>query len=293
MSTVGSKLLFGIGLGFAALQLTACDRAPVTAKQETYVFKTSNFTLPKDFLSEIRAKLESATAPPHYNSCIVLDSRGTCSNSSAPGRTTPSTTNTQIGKARDAIEHQLRTVKGYYNVPKAMRLDESSEIALVIDGTDSAAGLQTINLFAGTATPTSVKISKEASASLTGPPTDVSISLRGGDDSAKKPITAAAPTTWIWDVVPKKRGTVTLTLQVFAWVNVDNSPQPVPFETARWPIVVTATPFQIISAYVTTIAPTWAAIATMLAGIGSLLTWLGFKLRKSDDGTPKTDDNSG
>ena len=186
----------------------------------------------------------------------------------------PSLSEDHVRLITTAVEDQLRTVKATYNIPKTVKLNHTTEIALIIDGTNNGGGSQLISTFPGTARDINVSVSNEVSARLTGPPSEVTVSLRGDE---KRSITPVAPTRWIWDVIPKTRGTIVLTLDIYAWVRIGNDEKSVEFNTARWPIPVEATYWDITKEYATEIDPVWKAVSAIGSGLVAVLGWFGIK----------------
>lgn len=177
--------------------------------------------------------------------------------------------------AANEVYGQLTRVQGHYPRPPLMRVGRASEVSFVIDGGPPFARVLHDDLVTVT-----VDVSDQVSARLRGPGTDVTITLQGKQKRTVNPI---GPTTWVWEVTPKVSGKLVLRLDIFAWVKIGDSKAPeheIEIKTAEIPIFVQVTAWDEMKRYAGEVEPLWKVLATVIAGIGGLLAWLGWKPRK-------------
>jgi len=116
------------------------------------------------------------------------------------------------------------------------------------------------------------------------------VKLRG--DEPKRLITSAASVTWVWDVKALQPGSATVTLEVFAYLNDDDEGQGIVFRvyTDTWDV---ETP---TGEYIRYLIDHYGGVykfgAGVIASIGSILTWVGVKSRRSKKKSGKNEGNS-
>jgi len=108
---------------------------------------------------------------------------------------------------------KLKRYSAQYNQPETLPYGRSTEFIFVIEGDKPGSGDDLLKSFVGRPQKTDIAGADQMSATLTGPKGDVEITPRGAE---LQTVTSLNFTKWIWDIEPKRTGSVILSLDVFA-----------------------------------------------------------------------------
>lgn len=172
----------------------------------------------------------------------------------------------------------LKSAPLAYNRPERMVRDRVTDISLVIDPTVAPDPAGALSEFSGEPVEAETKIARHMSARLSGAAFEIT-----PDGFQKKLISAAAPTQWVWGVVPREGGSdKVLTLEVFAHVVAgERVSEPVTLRTFHDKIVVDVSTLDWLNDIISKIKPIYAFIATVIAGLAGAFVWIG-KRRRGD-----------
>ena len=196
----------------------------------------------------------------------------------------PDTPIAGIGQSQTVAQKvlkQLSNVPAYYKAPPSIELDKSAQLKLAV-ASNSEFFRKDPDIYSSQSVVLTLSVSRKMSAQLTGPPSDVTVSLRDPEAQDLNPI---RENTWTWDVTPKVLEPIKLRLQVFAWVELGDVNQmrsdshEISIEVADITIPVRVTLWKRVKLYAAEIEPTWALLVSVAAGIAALLAWLGLKPR--------------
>jgi len=121
-------------------------------------------------------------------------------------------------KAVDAAIKKLEEANIVFNTPKTLKLDEVSEIQLVLGVAVPVAFLKNYMSVPGETDSATVKISQDVSARLTG----AGFAITEVTES-RQPITLDEITEWKWQIVPQREGMQRLHLSISAEIDVNGT----------------------------------------------------------------------
>ena len=185
---------------------------------------------------------------------------------------------------------QLKELPATYTKPGAIPLNSSIPFQLAIQTSPSQNVPRLFNGMPGNVESVEINVAEKMATKLTAPTDMFEVKLRG--DEPKRLITSAASVTWVWDVKALQPGSATVTLEVFAYLNDDDEGQGIVFRvyTDTWDV---ETP---TGEYIRYLIDHYGGVykfgAGVIASIGSILTWVGVKSRRSKKKSGKNEGNS-
>jgi hypothetical protein len=178
---------------------------------------------------------------------------------------------------RIATEQHLRATPARYNVPEFLTYGRSTEISFVLEPEGSGTGADPLEGLPGRVVTATVKVSPQVNALLTGPADLVEIKPRGGDDAQRKAVTLTAPVQWVWDVKAIGDGTAVLQLELIAFIPNKDKETSFQVSTFRRQIPIQISGVDQAKRFIADLNPLWAFLTAVIAGLGSLLAYFGWK----------------
>jgi len=182
---------------------------------------------------------------------------------------------------RLAIERYLRVVPVRYNVPQSLTYGDVEAISFVIETQGAGSGADRLWGLSGAVVTDEIKVSSEVTAHLSGPGTLVEITPRGGDGPQRKTVSLVAPTQWVWDVKAVGQGTVTLQLEVNAFIPTKDKEATVQWVTFQRHIPIAISRLDRTKIYLSemgaVISPVWAAMGALATAVVAVLAFFGLK----------------
>lgn len=136
----------------------------------------------------------------------------------------------------------------------------------IVEGDKRGSGDDLIASFPGDAQKRELRGADQMSARLSAPKGDAEVTPRR-DNQERQPVTRLSATKWIWDVRPERTGTVVLTLEVFAHLQLKSKNKTIPDAvvsvlTKRVEIPITVTLWDRTRTYLAEIDPAWKTVGS-------------------------------
>lgn len=184
----------------------------------------------------------------------------------------------------DGLYERLDHLHAQYNWPKRLPFGRSTEILFLIEGDRGESGDNLIATFPGDPVKINIKAADQMSATLTAPESDAVVTPRSAE---LQPVTHVSTTKWIWDVEPKRPGTVILTLDVYARLQFKAKNRSIPDTdinvlARRIEIPIDVTLWDQTTILFAEIDPVWKTGAMILSGIAAVLWFFGLRRKEKD-----------
>jgi hypothetical protein len=174
----------------------------------------------------------------------------------------------------DGIASKLKSLPAEYNKPDKLLLGDSTPVQFVIKTNEKQELPPIFKGLEGELAKTTVLVAPDVSATLTGPPDMLEITLRG---DAMRVVTSAAPIVWVWDVEPLKPGKALVTIEVTSYIKNGKDKETVPIRAIQDTWQVDARGLEWVKYEIQQIEPIRAFVFTMGTGVASVLAWFGIK----------------
>ena len=254
--TLGPAKRLILAMAMAALGLAACSKAP--RGNDAAPVQTTDMAAATDAGASVQAA-DNATgdtaAPivgggaPHHH---------TLARTHAPLTTSPPPPppvgEGPVSAQRADIERQLEAIPIRYNKPATLSFDHDTPIGLVVEVEGAGTGASAVQGLPGAQVTAVAKLNAKAAAELTGAEDEVAIHPKG---PVSLPITGAANSELVWYVRALKPGSTTLTLQIYATVNIGAEQQQVRVRTFTDKFNVVMSPVSWAKYQIGQIDPIW------------------------------------
>lgn len=173
------------------------------------------------------------------------------------------------------IASKMKSFPVEYNRPEKLSLGDSTAVQVVIKTNEHQQTASYFTGFEGEVRDATVRVARDVSAELTGPPDRLQITLRG---DKMRTILSPDPITWIWDVKPLKPGKAQVTLEVTSYIKFEPTRiRPVPIRVLQDTWTVDASGIEWARYQIEQIEPIRTFIFTMVAAIVGVMAWFGFR----------------